>query len=83
MPVPAVLVLGVTGCIHGCVLLMFTDIGYFLYKAYNDHNNKLMENMVYDIIFMIIGYLLTIWLITILIRAEKTLRRIHDTLSCV
>lgn len=83
MPVPAPLVLGVTAALHGCVLIIIGGIGYLSYKAHNDLNGKLYEDFGIDICAMILGFLFMIFVMTSLIRADRTLRRIHDDLSCV
>eukprot|EP00483_Globobulimina_turgida_P000203 UN00203 len=80
MPVPAPLVLGVTGGIHAGVLTIFVGIGYLTYKAYNDYSDNLMTDVAYDIGIMVLGFILLVWIITIIIRADRTLRRIHDIL---
>lgn len=80
MPVPAPLVLGVTAAFHAITLLLFGDIGYFSYKTYNDYNDDLYQDIGWNICLMILGFILLIWLMTIIIRADRTLRRIHDDL---
>eukprot|EP01084_Bolivina_argentea_P285687 489955_1 len=80
MPVPAPIVLGVTGAIHLSVVGIFGVVGYLSYKAFKDYNDNLMEDVGYDAIIMIAGFLLLLWIITILIRADRTLRRTHDIL---
>ena len=83
MSVPPPLVLGVTGSFHGITLFLFTIIGYFSYKIYNDYNDHLYQDIGWDICLMILGIIILIWLMTILVRADRTLRRIHDDFSCV
>ena len=81
MAIPAALVLAITLSIHGYFLLMILTIGYGSYRVYHDYVDEMYDNIFFDVVVAMLVMVFLIWLTTVFIRMDLTLRRIHEKLS--